>query len=99
MKDRILVHAEFAIHEGKVADFLNSADEVIKSVEANEPNNLFYEWFISDDKRKCCVVEIFKDSDAVIHHLGTSPGWLSPDVGSLTEGLIYGSASDALNKR
>ena len=98
MKDYILVHAEFVIHEGKIAEFRNSANEVIKKVEANEPDNLLYEWFISDDKRKCYVVEMFKNSEALIHHLGVSPEWLSSEVGSLTEGMIYGNSSDELKQ-
>lgn len=91
--DYVLVHAEFTIREGMIDRFLAAATDVIEKVKAEEPDNVLYEWFISDDQKKCFVVEKFKNSAALLFHLGVAPGWLDPEVGRLTDGAIYGSAS------
>lgn len=96
--DYVLVHAEFTIREGMIDRFLAAATDVIEKVKAEEPDNVLYEWFISDDQKTCFVVEKFKNAEAVFFHLGVAPDWLVPEVGRLTDGAIYGSVSEELKE-
>ena len=48
-----------------IEDFLNG---VVKSVNENEPGTILYEYYLSDDKKKVSLIEIYKtDADALIH--------------------------------
>ena len=45
--------------------------EMVESTKKNEAGTLNYEWFLSDDKKICHLYERYKDSSAVLAHLGT----------------------------
>ena len=48
-----------------VEEFL---DGVVKSVNETEPGTKLYEYYLSEDKKKVSLIEIYKtDADAVIH--------------------------------
>ena len=48
-----------------VEEFL---DGVVKSVNETEPGTMLYEYYLSEDKKKVSLIEIYKtDADAVIH--------------------------------
>ena len=48
-----------------VEEFL---DGVVKSVNESEPGTILYEYYLSEDKKKVSLIEIYKtDADAVIH--------------------------------
>ena len=48
-----------------VEEFLNG---VVESVNENEPGTILYEYYLSEDKKKVSLIEIYKtDADAVIH--------------------------------
>ena len=48
-----------------VEEFL---DGVVKSVNESEPGTMLYEYYLSEDKKKVSLIEIYKtDADAVIH--------------------------------
>ena len=43
-------------------------DGVVKSVNESEPGTMLYEYYLSEDKKKVSLIEIYKtDADAVIH--------------------------------
>ena len=43
-------------------------DGVVKSVNETEPGTMLYEYYLSEDKKKVSLIEIYKtDADAVIH--------------------------------
>jgi quinol monooxygenase YgiN len=98
--NQIRAIAEVSIPEGKINEFRKLAAEIIARVEANEPNTLRYEWFLSNDKSKCFVVQIYKDSEAVIDHLGNFGDLNGPfhEVAPLTGLMIFGSPSDELRQ-
>jgi len=92
--------AEIAIPEGKLDEFKRLAAEIIDEVEANEPDTLSYEWFISNDERKCYVIQRYRDSEAVLAHLGNIAhlsGRLH-EVAPLTGLTIFGSPSAELRE-
>jgi quinol monooxygenase YgiN len=100
MTNSIRAIAEIAIPEGNLDEFKRIAAEIIDEVEANEPNTLSYEWFLSDDESKCYVVQRYRDSEAILAHLGNIAdlsGRLH-EVAPLTGLMIFGSPSDELRQ-
>jgi quinol monooxygenase YgiN len=100
MTDYLRSNVEISISAGKIDEFKQLATEIIKKVEANEPNALSYEWFLSDDESKCYVVEIYKDSEAVMAHLGNIGEMMGPilEIAPITRLEVYGSPSDELRQ-
>lgn len=95
MKNYIRINAEFSVPEANIDDFKKKAAELVRKVEANEPGALSYEWFLSDDKHACTLVEVYKDSDAVMAHLGNVGALLGPlvEVAPLSRLFILGNPS------
>jgi quinol monooxygenase YgiN len=100
MTNYIRVNAEHSISEGKIDEFKKMAAEMIKKVEANEPNYLSYEWFLSDDESKCYIIGLFKDSEAVMAHLAHIGETMGPfwEIAPTTRIELYGNLSDELKQ-
>lgn len=100
MTDYIQANAELSISAGKIDEFKKLAAEMIKKVEANEPNIVSYDWFLSDDKSKCYVLERYKDSEAVLAHLGNIGEMMGPllELAPITRLKLYGNPSDELRQ-
>jgi quinol monooxygenase YgiN len=100
MTNYIRAIAEVSIPEGKISEFKKLAAKIIDKVEATEPNTLSYEWFLSNDEGKCYVVQSYKDSEAVMAHLGNIGDLSGPlhEVAPLTGLMIFGSPSDELRQ-
>ncbi len=100
MTHYITTTSELSISEGKVDEFKKLATEMIKKVQANEPNTLRYDWFLCEDENKCYVIEMYKDSEAVQTHWGNINDLLGPllELSSLTELTIYGNPSDEVRQ-
>lgn len=56
------------IAEEHLDEFIKCADEALELVRT-ERGSLQYDWFLSDDKRRCVVQERYADSNAVLEHL------------------------------
>ena len=100
MTNYIRAKAEHSISDGKINEFKKLAAEIVDRVEANEPNTLSYEWFLSDDESKCYVVQVYEDSEAVLAHLANIGDLLGPfdEIAPLTGLMIFGSPSDELRQ-
>jgi quinol monooxygenase YgiN len=100
MTNYIRAIAEVSIPEGKINEFRKLAAEIIDKVEADEPNTFSYEYFLSNDESKCYVVQLYKDSEAVMAHLGNISDLAGPlhEVAPLTGLMIFGSPSDELRQ-
>ena len=100
MTEYLRIHAELSIPEGKIDEFKKMSNELVGMVEANEPNAFTYEWYISEDNSKCNVVETYKDSDAMMTHLGNVGEALGKllEIAPLTGLMVYGSASAELRQ-
>ena len=100
MTSHIRVHAEHAVSEGKLDEFRKMAAEMIHQVEANEPNYLSYEWFLSDDEDTCHIIGLFKDSEAVMAHLANIGEMMGPfsEIAPATGIELYGNPSDELRE-
>jgi len=63
---QLTVH--LSIHEGKLADFEHTAELMcVRCLE--EPGTLAYSWFLSDDRTKCRLIELYTDAKAAEAHL------------------------------
>ena len=73
--------ARFRIKQGKLEDFKKIAIEMIEAVREKEKGNgcLQYDWFYNEARSECIVREIYRDSDAVLEHMGN----VGPMLGQL----------------
>ena len=65
--DSIIFYLDLKISSDSVnvEEFL---DGVVKSVNESEPGTILYEYYLSEDKKKVSLIEIYKtDADALIH--------------------------------
>jgi quinol monooxygenase YgiN len=100
MTSEIRAIAKVSITEGKINEFRKLATEIIDTIEANEPNTLSYEYFLSDDESQCYVIQAYKDSEAVLAHLRNIADLAGPfhKVAPLTQLIIFGNPSDELRQ-
>jgi hypothetical protein len=78
-----------------LAEFKRLAAEVLK-VTAEEPGVLKYDWFFNGDETRCVVRETYKNSEAVLTHLGMA-GDLGAPLVKAAGGLdleVFGSPSE-----
>lgn len=68
--EEIRYSVEFQIHEGDEQRFAELAAQCIDWAKQHEEGTLGYEWFLSDDGHTCQLDERFRDSDAMLAHLG-----------------------------
>jgi len=88
---RLVVHQ--GINKGGFEAFKKMAQDMTMGVEANEPNTLCYEWYVSDDGTDCYLVESYTDSEALLEHLSHVGEALHKmlDVSPLMELLVLGT--------
>jgi quinol monooxygenase YgiN len=59
---------DLSIHEGKLDEFESIARTMIAQTQ-NEPGALHYDWCFSNDRRRCRILETYRDADAVLAHI------------------------------
>ena len=65
------VTARFRIHEGQFDEFEALAEQCIQIVrEKDTGGTLQYDWFYNEAHDECVVRERYRDSDAVLEHIG-----------------------------
>ena len=62
---------ELAVKPGRERDFRALMAEMAEATDANEPDTLDYEWFVSDDGRRLHLFERYADADAAMTHIRT----------------------------
>ena len=55
---------------GKLDEFKTAAAACMKSVREKDTGTLQYDWFFNDDQSCCVVRERYRDSNAVLEHMG-----------------------------
>lgn len=71
MNEIIFWILETEIGENKLDELKSLMTEMTENTKANEPGTLNYEWFISEDSKKCYLFERFENSDALLVHLSS----------------------------
>ena len=87
------------IHSGKLEDFKTIAAECMNIVREKDTGTLQYDWFFNQDQTECHVREQYRDSEAILEHMGN----LGENFGRLLaitdfSAKVYGSPSEALLK-
>ena len=91
------VTARLTIHDGKLAEFKDVAARCMQSVREKDSGTLQYDWFLSEDGSVCVVREAYRDSAALLEHIGN----LGETMGALLrvsdmELEVFGSPSPEL---
>lgn len=60
---------EMNVREGRLDEVQPLIDAMVAATQETEPGALIYEYYLSDDKTRCTVIERYADSDAVMTHL------------------------------
>lgn len=95
---RLVVHQD--IRQGGMETFKKLAEEMTRGVEADEPDTLCYEWYVSDDGADCYLIEAYTDSDALLRHLKNVGDKLHAmmEVSPLLQLIVLGSPSAELRE-
>jgi quinol monooxygenase YgiN len=101
--NRIHIRAEFVIKEGKIDEFMRLIEDMSRTVEANEPDTLDYEFYLNSDETKCIVHETYADSEAALaHESSIASQTILPkvfSVASINRLDVYGSPSAELRRK
>lgn len=86
-----------AIAPDGAAEFKQLAGDLLELV-ATEPGTIQYDWFFSQDGRRCVVRETYASSDAVLEHLGHVGSMLGRlvELGGGFELEVFGAPSQDL---
>ena len=66
-KNMVRLAVDLTINEGKLSEFEGIARTMITGTQ-NEPGTLGYDFFFSDDRKRCRLIESYVDADAVLVH-------------------------------
>ena len=64
---KVILKVSLAIHDGQLTEFQSIAREMVDATR-KEPGTLAYEWFLSHDSKRCELIEIYTDADALLAH-------------------------------
>jgi quinol monooxygenase YgiN len=67
-KQKVRLNVNLAINEGKLGAFEAIARTMIAGTE-KEAGALSYDWYFSNDRRRCRLVETYTDADALLAHM------------------------------
>lgn len=101
MKEQVYWMLELAIKPGQADAFQALMEEMVAAVRDNEPDTLAYDWTISGDRTVCHIFERYRNSAAVMAHLG----WFGANVAQRFMAavepkrlVVYGSPDAAATK-
>jgi quinol monooxygenase YgiN len=60
--------ARFKIHEAKLEEFKRLSVEAMEIVKTKDTGTLRYDTYFDDDESECVILEMFRDSQALIDH-------------------------------
>lgn len=94
---QIKANALFRIKEGKLDEFKQLIHEFISAVKGKEPGNLYYDWYLNEERRECIVLEAYADSNAVLAH-AANVGHLLQKTAEISDLSleVYGKPSEEL---
>jgi quinol monooxygenase YgiN len=91
---------ELTIKDGEVDKFKSLSAGYVSAVKENEPETLGYQWYLSEDKKRCILQETFSSSEALLNHLA-NVGPSLPEllaIAPITRLEVLGSVSDDARK-
>jgi quinol monooxygenase YgiN len=101
-KQTVRFALDLTIHDGKLEVF-EDISQVMTSRTLNEPGALEYEWYFSSDRKRCRLIEVYADADAMLKHLmGPVVQELVPkilEVSSISRFEVYGDPGVTAGER
>lgn len=82
---RIHWTSEVLINEGCLDKFREYENQNVAAVRETEPGTLHYVSYISRDGTRCQVVQWFRDTEAVLHHLRNADAQLHDELFKLCQ--------------
>ena len=64
----VLFVVDLTINEGSFDQF-ESVVQAMTAASRKEPGTLGYEWCLSDDRKRCRLIEVYADENAMIAHM------------------------------
>jgi quinol monooxygenase YgiN len=92
---------ELDIRDGQFDAFTSLMSEMVDATQASEPGTLNYEWFVSDDRKRCHIYERYTDSAAALVHMAAFGAQFAKRFMATlqpTRIVVYGPADEALTK-
>src|SRR5919206_1634595 len=100
--NQILFRAEFTVREGEIEEFKKLIQEMCRVVNANEPETIGYQFYLSGDETKCIVYEIYANSEAALaHNNAVASQTILPkifNVSRISRFEVYGNPNEELQK-
>jgi quinol monooxygenase YgiN len=100
--NQILFRAEFTIREGNIEEYKKLIQEMCRIVNANEPETIGYQFYLSGDETKCIVYETYANSEAALaHNNGVASQTILPkifNVSRINRFEVYGNPNEELQK-
>lgn len=95
MTDQIQKVVNVSIEEGRLDEFKEVANRFIERVKAGEPMTLIYDWFVDEESGRCCILERYENSEALLYHLANIRDLYEPlfEVCQITSVDVFGYAS------
>ncbi|MFH0734007.1 MAG: hypothetical protein V1773_04870 [bacterium] len=101
MKSKVFWLVELKIVEQNFEKIKSFMDDVFIAAVNDEPNTLSNEWFISDDKKICHMIDRYTDSEAVLNHLNIFAEKFNDRFNAyfeLTRFIVYGNPNEEVKK-
>ena len=68
--NELQITARLRIHDGMLDEFKDVAGRCMRSVREQDTGTSQYDWFLSPDESECIVRETYRDSAALLEHIG-----------------------------
>ena len=100
--NQIHVRAEFTIEKGKIEEFKKLIQDMSRMVEDNEPDTIYYQFYLNRSETKCMVHETYTNSESTLAHItGVASKTILPkifDVAKINRLDVYGNPNEELQK-
>ena len=101
-QNQIHFRAEFTIEPGKIEEFKKLVQDMSRTVEANEPDTIDYQFYLNETETKCIVHETYVNSEAaLVHNASVASQIILPKIFSVSKISrfdVYGNPSKKLQK-
>jgi quinol monooxygenase YgiN len=101
-QNQIHFRVKLAIEPGKIEEFKKLVHEISRTVEANEPDTIDYQFYLNETETKCLVHETYVNSEAALAHNASVPSQtVLPKIFNVSKinGFdVYGNPSKELQK-
>ena len=101
MNNEIRYRVEFIIERSKIEEYKKLVQDIVKQVEANEPDTINYEFYLNKAETSCVVNETYANSEAALAHRKGAIQTILPkilNISKITRFDVYGEPSEELQK-